>query len=82
MAAKKMITGDLTPQAEQLALQKSAKPLKEARNAFEKMYLIHLLELCKGNVSEAAKVAGKCRADFYDLLRKHTLKPDDFRKIV
>lgn len=66
--------------AEEVASQESVKPLKEARDAFEKIYLTNLLELCGGRVSEAAKIAGKFRADFYDLLRKHSLSPDDFRK--
>ena len=55
-------------------------PLKEARDAYEKAYLIHLLEICEGNVTKAAKLAGKYRADFYDLLRKHNLKSEDFKK--
>ncbi|MBI4763492.1 MAG: sigma-54-dependent Fis family transcriptional regulator [Deltaproteobacteria bacterium] len=54
-------------------------PLKEARNAYEKSYLIHLLEICKGNISNAAKLAGKYRSDFYDLLKKHDLKAEDFK---
>jgi two-component system, NtrC family, response regulator GlrR len=56
------------------------QPLKEARNAYEKNYLIQLLEICKGNISSAAKLAGKYRADFYDLLKKHDLKAEDFKK--
>jgi two-component system response regulator GlrR len=54
-------------------------PLKEARNAYEKSYLIHLLEVCKGNISNAAKLAGKYRSDFYDLLKKHDLKAEDYK---
>jgi two-component system, NtrC family, response regulator GlrR len=56
------------------------KPLKEARDDYEKSYLIHLLEICKGNVSQASKLAGKYRADFYDLLKKHDLKLENFKK--
>lgn len=62
------------------ARQDTLKPLKEARDAFEKDYLVHLLRLSEGNVSQAAKLAGKYRADFYDLLKKHGLKADDFKK--
>jgi two-component system response regulator GlrR len=54
--------------------------LKEAKDIFERGYLIYLLETCKGKVSEAAKMAGKYRADFYLLLKKHDLNPDDFKK--
>lgn len=60
--------------------QESLKSLKEAKDAFEKDYIIHALELCGGNVSQAAKLAGKYRADFYDLLKKHGLKADEFKK--
>ncbi len=60
--------------------QGALKPLKEARDDYEKTYLIHLLDLCKGNVSKAAKLAGKYRADFYALLRKHDLDKSAFKK--
>jgi len=60
--------------------QGSLRPLKEARDNFERNYLVHLLESCQGNVSQAAKLAGKYRADFYDLLKKHGLKAEDFKK--
>jgi two-component system, NtrC family, response regulator GlrR len=54
-------------------------PLKEAKDVYEKSYLIQLLEACKGNISKAAKIAGKYRSDFYDLLKKHDLKAEDFK---
>lgn len=60
-------------------LQEPLRPLKEARDAFERDYVIQLLSLTEGNVSQAAKRAGKYRADFYDLLKKHKLKVDDFK---
>ena len=56
------------------------KPLKDARDAFERDYLVHVLSMTEGNVSQAAKLAGKYRADFYDLLRKHEIKVEDFKK--
>jgi two-component system response regulator GlrR len=56
------------------------RPLKDARDAFERDYLVHVLSMTEGNVSQAAKLAGKYRADFYDLLRKHDLKVEDFKK--
>ena len=43
----------------------------QAKYEFEKEYLLHLLKLCGGKASEAAKLAGKSRTDFYELLRKH-----------
>ena len=55
------------------------KSLKEAKLDFEREYLVELLELTRGNVSKAAKLAGKYRADFYELMKKCGLKADDFR---
>lgn len=56
------------------------KSLKDAKESFEKNYLIQLIELTRGNVSQAAKLAGKYRADLYDLLKKYDIKPADYRK--
>ncbi len=56
------------------------KPLKEAKSEFEKNYLIHLLQVTQGNVSQAAKLAHKYRADFYKLLEKYHIDPKKFRK--
>lgn len=58
----------------------STTSLKEARAEFEKVYLIRLLELCDGGAAKAAQIAGKYRADFYDLLKKHGIKIQDFKK--
>ena len=57
------------------------KSYKDARYQFEKDYLVRLLELCGGKASEAAKLAGKCRTDFYELLRKHEIKIENFKSI-
>ncbi|MFB3925308.1 MAG: sigma-54-dependent transcriptional regulator [Syntrophales bacterium] len=56
------------------------KSFKESRRDFEKRYLIQLMEISKGNVSQAAKLAGKYRADLYELLEKYQIKPLDFRQ--
>ena len=61
-------------------LDEPVKPLKDARDAFERDYLVQLLSITEGNVSQAAKLAGKYRADLYDLLKKHDLKVEDFKK--
>ena len=80
-----MTTGDII--SEDLILQtktvehESLKPLKEARNEFEKNYITRLLSLTKGNVSKAAKMAGKYRPDFYTLLKKHNLEAATFKNL-
>jgi two-component system response regulator GlrR len=54
--------------------------LKDAKENFEKNYLIQLIELTCGNVSQAAKLAGKYRADLYQLLKKYDIKAADYRR--
>jgi two-component system response regulator GlrR len=56
------------------------KPLKQAKEEFEKDYLERLIDLTSGNVSRAAELSGKYRADLYELLKKHELDPADYRK--
>jgi two-component system response regulator GlrR len=80
MTHQDVITEDLIFQTKGTVSPEPLKPLKEARDAYEKGYLIHLLEICKGNVTQAAKLAGKYRSDFYDLLKKHDLNIAHFKK--
>ncbi len=58
----------------------SFKTLKEARSEFEKAYLVRLLHSCNGKATRAAEIAGKYRADFYDLLKKHDIKLAEFKR--
>ncbi len=58
----------------------SIKPLKKAKDDFLKNYLVQLIEFTGGNVSQAAKLAGKYRADLYELLKKYKLDPSSFRE--
>jgi two-component system response regulator GlrR len=57
------------------------KPFKEAVEDFKRGYLLRLLEFTKGNVSKAAELAGRYRADFYNLVKKYKLKPEDFKNL-
>ena len=59
--------------------QTELSTLREARERFERKYLIQVLTTMKGNVSRAAELAGKDRAEFYRLLRKHVLLPSSFK---
>jgi two-component system, NtrC family, response regulator GlrR len=80
MSDKDVITEDLILRTKGVVTQAPLQPLREAKDAFEKSYLIYLLEIARGKVSEASRLAGKYRADFYLLLKKHNLNPDDFKK--
>ena len=52
---------------------------KDARHQFEREYLVKVLKLTEGNVTEAAKLAGRNRTDFYKLLQRHDLNASDFK---
>jgi len=67
-------------QSQLLPTPGSFKTLKAARAEFEKAYLIRLLQMCDGKATRAAEIAGKYRADFYDLLKKHEIRVADFKK--
>ncbi|MBK9259671.1 MAG: sigma-54-dependent Fis family transcriptional regulator [Polyangiaceae bacterium] len=54
-------------------------PLRAARDSFERAYLIEALRRAGGNVSAAAKLAGRNRTDFHDLLRKHGISAAEFK---
>jgi two-component system response regulator GlrR len=54
--------------------------LKDARDAFERAYLDLVLHRTSGNVAHAAKMAGRNRTDFYDLLRRHQRSPAAYKR--
>jgi two-component system response regulator GlrR len=53
--------------------------LHEARSRFEQKYLQNLLKITGGNVSKAAELAGKYRADLYNLMKKYDITPQDYK---
>lgn len=54
-------------------------PLKDAKEKFEQHYLIRLLQITHGNVSQAARLARRNRTEFYKLLHRHQLDPGAFK---
>jgi len=52
----------------------------EARNQFELNYLRKLLQITKGNVTHAARMAGRNRTEVYKLLSRHELEANDFKE--
>ena len=79
MATENIISDDLILPALKTEVN-NLKPLKDAKENFEKNYLLQLIELTEGNMAQAARLAGKYRADLYELLKKYDLKPANFRK--
>ncbi|MGJ7612507.1 MULTISPECIES: sigma 54-interacting transcriptional regulator [unclassified Variovorax] len=51
----------------------------DAKQRFERDYLVGLLKLTDGNVADAARLADRNRTEFYRLLQKHELTPGHFK---
>ena len=51
----------------------------DAKQRFERNYLVQLLKLTDGNVADAARIADRNRTEFYRLLQKYDLTPSLFR---
>jgi two-component system response regulator GlrR len=71
---KSMVVEALQDQAQGLPT------LDEAKAGFERRYIASLLRATNGNVSAAAKIAGRNRTEFYNLLARHRLEPEAFRQ--
>ena len=66
----------------QAALKEDAAaliPFEEARKTFERDYLVRLLKITGGNVTQAAQLAKRNRTEFYKLLQRHRLEPGMFK---
>jgi two-component system response regulator GlrR len=67
----------------QTALREDASaliPFEEARKTFERDYLVRLLKITGGNVTQAAAMAKRNRTEFYKLLQRHRLEPGMFKE--
>ena len=51
----------------------------EARDQFSRDYLTDNLQQTKGNISKSARLAKRSRTDFYKLLARFRIHPDDFK---
>ena len=51
----------------------------DARDEFTRNYLMQILQITAGNVSQAARLAKRNRTDFYKLLARHQLTPEEFK---
>jgi two-component system response regulator GlrR len=51
----------------------------DAKQRFERDYLIQLLKITSGQVTDAARIAGRNRTEFYWLLQRHHLSPTMFK---
>jgi len=58
---------------------KTVPTYDEARDEFAVTYLKTNLQTTAGNVSQSARLAKRNRTDFYKLLARYRLQPDDFK---
>jgi len=73
-----VISADLLQAALRVSPEKFP-PLAEARRNFEQDYLVRLMQMTRGNVSQAARIADRNRTDFYKLLQRHHILPQLFK---
>lgn len=78
LGAGPLITAEQVQEAQGQATQLPS--FDEARDEFTRLYLVQLLQITQGNVSQAARMARRNRTDFYKLLTKHDLRPEDFKE--
>lgn len=62
--------------------QPKVKSLTEAKKEFEKRYVEDLLRSTQGSITEAARVAGRNRSDFYKIVQRHRVDVERFKASV
>lgn len=78
LSSSPLIPEALVTQA--LEAEENALPsFSDARAGFERSYLVKVLKITEGNVTQAARIAGRNRTDFYKLLARHDLEPSSFK---
>lgn len=79
LATSSIISSDLL----KVTIQKgfgSYPAYAEAKQRFEQEYLISLLKMTDGNVTQASRIAKRNRTDFYKLLQRNHIVPTLFKK--
>ncbi len=54
-------------------------PWPRAKRNFERQYVRAVLSTTGGNIADAARIAGKERKDFYHLMERCNVDPEEFR---
>ncbi len=79
LATGPVISSELVQRALGSGTAPQVSTFDQARDEFMRNYLVQLLQITRGNVTQAAKLAGRNRTDFYKLLNRHGVQPDDFK---
>jgi DNA-binding NtrC family response regulator len=51
----------------------------EAKEAFERSFVMRILTASKGSIAEAARLSGRYRSDIYRLAERYKINPDEFK---
>jgi DNA-binding NtrC family response regulator len=72
---------DILNLEEAFPVSTSEMPLthKVAQSTFEKEYIENLLKEANGNISKAARLAGKHRVEIYRIMKRHDINKNDFK---
>ena len=79
LASSRVISAALVQKAIGGNSSRTMPSFDEARAEFTRNYLCQLLELADGNVSHAARLAERNRTNFYKLLSRHGIDPQNFK---
>jgi len=78
MSPTEIISAEITQSAVDGAAHRLPS-FDDARDEFTRNYLMQILQITGGNVSQAARLAKRNRTDFYKLLARHQLSSDEFK---
>jgi two-component system response regulator GlrR len=79
LATGPVISAELVQRALGSGTMAQVSTFDQARDEFMRNYLVQLLQITRGNVTQAAKLAGRNRTDFYKLLGRFGLQSEEFK---
>ena len=79
LATGPVISAELVQRALGSGTTPQLSTFDQARDEFMRNYLVQLLQITRGNVTQAAKLAGRNRTDFYKLLARYGLQSEEFK---
>ncbi|MFZ2509120.1 MAG: response regulator [Steroidobacteraceae bacterium] len=80
LATGAVISAELVQRALGTGTAPQVSTFDKARDEFMRNYLVQLLQITRGNVTQAAKLAGRNRTDFYKLLGRYEVVPEEFKQ--
>jgi two-component system response regulator GlrR len=79
LAPGMVIPETLVENAVPFSASNKAKNLTDAKKDFERKYVEDLLRSTQGSITEAARLAGRNRSDFYKIVQRHAVDVEQFK---